>query len=62
MVTPTWWFVELDLLCAKSIHSYVHVGASPDAYVYESTDQYRLTEIKCPYKYQNISPVDAAKD
>ena len=40
------------------------LGASPDAYVHDpqSTDQYGLAEIKCPYKYQNISPVDAAKE
>ena len=39
------------------------LGASPDAYVHDpqSSDQYGLAEIKCPYKYRNISPVDAAR-
>ena len=38
------------------------LGASPDAYVHDpqSSDQYGLAEIKCPYKYRNISPVDAS--
>lgn len=38
------------------------LGASPDAYVNDPTsvDQYGLAEIKCPYKYRDLSPEDAA--
>lgn len=39
------------------------LGASPDAYVHDpqSSVEYGLAEIKCPYKYRNLSPVDAAR-
>ena len=38
------------------------LGASPDAYVNDptSTDQFSLAEIKCPYKYCNLSPESSA--
>ena len=38
------------------------LGASPDAYVNDPTsvDQFGLAEIKCPYKYRDLSPQDAA--
>ena len=38
------------------------LGASPDAYVNDPTsvDQFGLAEIKCPYKYRDLSPADAA--
>ena len=40
------------------------LGASPDGYVYDSHSEtaYGLVEIKCPYKYRNFSPNDAAKE
>ena len=40
------------------------LGASPDAYVHDphSNDNYGLAEIKCPFKYRNCSPNDAAKE
>ena len=40
------------------------LGASPDAYVHDpqANDQYGLAEIKCPYKYRNSSPFDAARE
>lgn len=39
------------------------LGASPDSYIHDpqSTDAYGLAEIKCPFKYRNMSPFDAAK-
>ncbi len=40
------------------------LGASPDAYVHEmdAVEQFGLAEIKCPYKYRDLSPEDAAKN
>ena len=40
------------------------LGASPDAYVHDphAEDTYGLAEIKCPFKYRNICPNDAAKE
>ena len=39
-------------------------GTSPDGYVYDpvATEQYGLVEIKCPYKFRNQTPEDAASD
>jgi hypothetical protein len=39
-------------------------GASPDGKVIDqsSYDHYRLIEIKCPYKYRNMGPIEAAKN
>ena len=38
-----------------------YLGATPDAYVHDPSrkEQYGLIEIKCPYKYRNITPEDA---
>ena len=38
------------------------LGATPDASVHDPsrTDQYGLVEIKCPYKYCNMLPEQAA--
>lgn len=38
------------------------LGASPDAYINDpsSADQFGLAEVKCPYKYRELSPEDAA--
>ena len=40
------------------------LGASPDAYVNDacSVDQFGLAEIKCPYKYRDLPPEDAASN
>jgi len=62
----------------KSTHNDVHVaipglvvnpelpylGSSPDGFVTceHCSDKEGLLEIKCPYKYRNMSPTDAAKD
>lgn len=38
------------------------LGASPDGVVYDPTDQtqpYGFLEIKCPYTYRNITPIEA---
>ena len=42
---------------------YPHLGASPDAVVYDSTDTnpFGLAEIKCPYSYRQQSPFEAAE-
>ena len=39
------------------------IGASPDAYVFDpsSINQFGLAEIKCPYKYRDLTPIDASK-
>ena len=39
------------------------IGASPDAYVFDlsSVDQFSLAEIKCPYKYSYLTPIDESK-
>lgn len=39
------------------------IGASPDAYVLDpsTVDQFGLAEIKCPYKYRELTPADACK-
>ena len=38
-----------------------HLGATPDAYIHDPRrqEQYGLIEIKCPYKYRNLTPEDA---
>ncbi len=38
-----------------------YLGATPDAYVHDPNrkEQYGLIEIKCPYKYRNVTPEDA---
>ena len=36
------------------------LGASPDAYDPTSVEQFGLAEIKCPYKYRDLSPEEAA--
>ena len=38
-----------------------YLGATPDAYVHDPNrkEQYGLVEIKCPFKYRNITPEDA---
>ena len=38
------------------------LGALPDAHVNDpnSADQIGLAEVKCPYKYRELSPEDAA--
>jgi hypothetical protein len=40
-----------------------YLGASPDGKVIDksSYDHYGLLEIKCPYKYRNMSPTEAAQ-
>ena len=45
-------------------HKYPHLGASPDGIVMcdHCTVSDGLLEIKCPYKYRNETPVDAAKN
>ena len=50
---------KVDLACTNPF-----LGASPDAYIYDpqSDNNYGLVEIKCPYKYRNNSPMDAAKE
>lgn len=37
-----------------------YLGATPDAYVHDPhrKDQYGLIEIKCLYKYRNVTPED----
>ena len=39
------------------------IGASPDAYVFDpcSVNQFGLLEIKCPYKYRDLTPIEASK-
>ena len=39
------------------------IGASPDAYVFDpsSVNHFGLAEIKCPYKYRELTPIDASK-
>ena len=39
------------------------LGASPDAYVFDpsSPNQFGLVEVKCPYKYRDLHPEDAAQ-
>ena len=39
------------------------LGASPDAYAFDpsSSNQFGLVEIKCPYKYRDLTPEDAAQ-
>ena len=39
------------------------IGASPDAYVFDPScvNQFGLTEIKCLYKYRDLTPIDASK-
>ena len=41
---------------------YPFLGASPDGFVHDPTDVslYGLLEIKCPFKYRNLLPEDAA--
>ena len=43
---------------------YPFLGASPDSCVNDPScaDQFGLVEIKCPYKYRNLSPEDAASN
>ena len=43
---------------------YPFLGASPDGYVHDSvaTEQSGLVEIKCPYKFRNQTPENAASD
>lgn len=38
------------------------LGASPDGYVHDpgSVDQYGVLELKCPYKYRDLTPEEAA--
>ena len=39
------------------------IGVSPDAYVFDpsSVNHFGLAEIKCPYKYRDLAPIDASK-
>ena len=54
------------LVAAKSgfvvCEEYPYLGASPDGCIHDpgSVDQYGLLEIKCPYKYRDKLPEDAA--
>ena len=43
---------------------YPFLGASPDGYVHDpvATEQSGLVEIKCPYKFRNQTPENAASD
>lgn len=38
-----------------------YLGATPDAYIHDPNrrEQYGLIEIKCPYKYRNVTPEGA---
>lgn len=40
------------------------LGASPDSYVFDPScvKQFGLAEVKCPYKYRELAPEDAAKE
>ena len=44
--------------------TYLHLGSSPDGVVYSSDEKHYhiLLEIKCPYKYTDLSPLEAAKN
>jgi len=44
--------------------SHPFLGASPDGYVHDPSrkEQYGLVEIKCPYKYREVSVEDACKN
>ena len=58
---------HIDLVTCKAgfvvceLHPFI--GASPDAYVFDpsSVNQFGLAEIKCPYKYRELTPTDACK-
>ena len=41
-----------------------YLGATPDAYIHDPNreEEYGLIEIKCPYKYRNMSPEDACSN
>ena len=46
-------------------HTHPFLGASPDANVYDpscTSEPFRFAEIKCSYKYQNMTPAEAAKN
>ena len=43
---------------------YPYLGASPDGLITDATspDPNGILEIKCPFKYRNLDPVEAAKN
>ena len=52
-------------VCNAGFHiseSYPFLGVSPDGSVYDPTEQHSFgfLEIKCTYKYRNITPLEAA--
>ena len=59
---------NLEIVVCKAgfvIHEEIpFLGASPDAYVYDpqSETEYGLAEIKCPFKYREIHPNEAAME
>ena len=54
---------EAVTLCSAGFVIYKekpYLGATPDVYVHDPNrkEQYGLVEIKCPYKYCNVTPED----